>query len=219
MSTNVSAVTPATTRTASRRGAQPPRDADAPGHRRAAGDGSTVSTNAPVQSRNPLNAVRCARTLSESISQKYGMSSARICWISTYFSRRLVLSTSSAAPIEQLVDRRVAVTGAVRKRERPDVRRDIDATNADVRIRAIAERRKSEIEGLFHEHLIDRGVEVERLEVHRDADISQLLAQRLRQPLLIGAVRECDGESLAVRFRFQPGLVQQLACRATSCGY
>ena len=37
---------------------QPPRDTDAPGHRRLVATGRTVSAKAPVQRRNPVNVER-----------------------------------------------------------------------------------------------------------------------------------------------------------------
>ena len=84
------------------------------------------------------------------------------------------------------------------------------ASNADVRISTVAERGEPEIERLFHEHLIDRRIEVERLQVQRDADLTELLSQRLREPLLIRGVRERDGKPLAIPARLETSLVQQL---------
>ena len=100
--------------------------------------------------------------------------------------------------VEQLVDPRVAVTSTIGERKWTDVRGDLHASNADVRISTVAERGEPEIERLFHEHLIDRRIEVERLQVQRDADLTELLSQRLRQPLLIRGVRERDGKPLAI---------------------
>ena len=70
------------------------------------------------------------------------------------------------------------------------------ASNADVRISTVAERGEPEIERLFHEHIPP--LEVERLQVQRDADLTELLSQRLCEPLLIRGVRGRDGKPLAV---------------------
>ena len=134
--------------------------------------GFTASTNAPVQSRNPLKAVRCALNPSESISQKYGTSSARILLNLDVVSSSGLAIDRLGPEVEQLVDPRVAVTSTIGKRKWTDVRGDVHASNADIRISTVAERGEPQIECLFHEHLLDRRIEVERLQIQGDADLT-----------------------------------------------